>query len=115
MKQLLKPGDKINMTKKNQNKVGILGYGEVGKAIAKFYQNSYARKRFGRQIKIKELKKDDGLKGVEILHICIPWNNNFIKTVKKEIKEIKPKLTIIHSTVAPGTVKKLGRSTQKEG
>jgi len=82
----------------NKNNVGILGYGEVGQAIAKFYTNS----------KIKDLNRDDGLKGVEILHICIPWSNNFIKIAKKEIKKIKPKLTIIHSTVAPGTTKKIG-------
>lgn len=86
------------MAKKNKTKVGILGYGEIGKAIAKFYHNP----------KIKDLDRDDGLKGVEILHICIPWSNNFVKIVKKEIKTIKQKLTIIHSTIAPGTTKELG-------
>lgn len=83
----------------NSPQVGIIGYGEVGQAIAKFYKNP----------KIKDLNKDDGLKGAGILHICIPWSENFVKIVKKEIKEIKPKLTIIHSTVAPGTTKKIGR------
>jgi UDP-N-acetyl-D-mannosaminuronate dehydrogenase len=82
----------------NFKKIGILGYGEIGKAIAKFYKNP----------KIKDLKRDDGLQGVEILHICIPYDDKFIETIKKEIKEIKPKLTIIHSTVAPGTTKKIG-------
>jgi len=85
--------------KKNNGKIGILGYGEVGQAIAKFYQNP----------KIKDLKKDDGLEGVEILHVCLPWNKDFVKIVKKEIKKIKPKLVIIHSTVAPGTTKKIGK------
>ena len=37
--------------------------------------------------KIKDLKRDDGLEGVEILHICIPYNDNLVKTVKKEIKD----------------------------
>jgi hypothetical protein len=81
---------------KNQN-VGVLGYGEVGRAISKFYKNP----------KVKDLKRDDGLKGVEILNVCIPWGDRFIEIVKKEIKEIKPGLTIIHSTVTPGTTKKL--------
>lgn len=80
------------------NKVGILGYGEVGQAIAKFYKKP----------KIKDLKRDDGLKGAEILHICITYSNKFVQIVKKEIREIQPKLTIIHSTVAPGTTKKIG-------
>lgn len=84
---------------KEKNKIGILGYGEVGQAIAKFYRNP----------KIKDLKRDDGLKGVEILHVCLPWmSNDFVKIVKKEIKKIKPRLTIIHSTIAPGTTKEIG-------
>ena len=81
-----------------KNKIGILGYGEVGQAISKFYHNP----------RIKDLNRDDGLEGVEILNICIPWNGNFIDIVKKEIKQIKPKFTMIHSTVAPGTTKKIG-------
>lgn len=94
---------KINKKRKNLNyssNIGILGYGEVGQAVAKFYKN-------GGRARIKDLKRNDGLKGVEILNVCIPWNDEFIKIVKKEIEEIGPKLVILHSTVAPGTAKKL--------
>ena len=80
------------------SKIGILGYGQVGQAIAKFYKKP----------KIKDLNRNDGLKGVEILHVCLPWSENFVEIVKKEIKKIKPKLTIVHSTVAPKTTKKIG-------
>jgi len=90
--------------KKDGSKIGILGYGEVGQAIAKFYKKP----------KVKDLNRDDGLEGVEILHICIPWSENFIEIVKKEIKKIKPKLTIIHSTVAPGVTKKIISALPKE-
>lgn len=85
--------------KKNKNgfKVGILGFGEIGKAIAEFYKNPL----------IKDLNRDDGLEGVEVLHICIPWSDKFIDIAEKEIKKIKPELTIIHSTIALGTTKKL--------
>ena len=85
--------------KNNNQKIGILGYGEVGQAIAKLYKNP----------KVKDLKRDDGLSGVEILNICIPWSEKFINILEKEIKNIKPKLIIIHSTVAPGTTKKLSQ------
>lgn len=100
---------KMKKTHKNELKknveaglktVGILGYGEVGSTIAKFYKKP----------KIKDLSRDDGLMGVDILHVCIPHNDNndnFIKIVSKEINQIKPKLTIIHSTVIPGTTKEL--------
>jgi len=85
------------------NKIGILGYGEVGQAIANFYGSAGSS-----QAKIKDLKRDDGLEGVDILHICLPWSDKFVELAKKEIKRIKPKLTIVHSTVAPGTVRKIG-------
>lgn len=86
------------MSSKSNAKVGILGHGEIGKAIAKFYKNP----------KVKDLDRDDGLQGVEVLHVCIPFTDKFIEIVKKEIKATQPKLTIIHSTIAPGTTKKIG-------
>jgi len=87
---------------KTPQKIGILGYGEIGSSLAKFYGSAGSP-----QVKIKDLKRNDGLAGSEILHVCIPFSKNFVKIVAKEIKETKPKLTIIHSTVAPGTTKKL--------
>jgi UDP-N-acetyl-D-mannosaminuronate dehydrogenase len=88
------------MKEKNKIKIGILGFGEIGKALAKFYSSA--------QVKIKDLNRDDGLEGVEILHVCIPFSEKFIEIVKDEIKKINPVLTIVHSTVAPGTIKKIG-------
>lgn len=80
------------------SKIGILGYGEIGKAIAKFYQKP----------RIRDLEGKDDLRGVEVLHICIPWSKDFVKIAKKKIKEIRPKLTFIHSTVKVGTTRKIG-------
>jgi len=94
---------------KNNKIVGILGYGEIGRAIAKFYGSASSP-----QVKIKDLRRDDGLDGVEVLHVCIPWSDKFIDIVKREIKKINPKLTIIHSTIAPGTTQKLVLSLPKE-
>ena len=85
-------------------KIGILGYGEIGQAIAKFYKKP----------SIKDLDRNDGLKGIKILHICIPYDKNFVKTISKEIKKIKPKLVIIHSTIAPGATKKIIKKTKNK-
>lgn len=82
----------------NRKQIGILGYGEVGSAIAQFYKNPL----------VKDLHRNDGIQGVSVLHVCIPWSRRFAEIVKKEIKEIQPVLTIIHSTVAPGTTKTIG-------
>ncbi len=84
-----------------KTRVGILGFGEVGRAIAKFYKNPA----------IKDLKRDDDLSGVAVLNVCIPYLENFEKLVAGEIKKLKPRLTIIHSTVAPGTTKNLIKKT----
>lgn len=86
------------MKKKPEN-IGVLGYGEVGKAIAQFYKKP----------KIKDLSRDDGLAGVEVLHVCIPWTKSFVSTVAKEVVSIQPKLIIIHSTVVPGTTAALAK------
>jgi cytidyltransferase-like protein len=80
-----------------QERVGILGFGEVGQAIAKFYKNPL----------IKDLQRDDGLIGVDVLHVCIPGNENFFSVAQREIANIQPKLAIIHSTVSPGITRQL--------
>jgi len=97
------------MIKKNNSLtvIGILGFGEIGKAIAKFYDSKNSAR-----VKVKDLSRNDGLNGAEILHICIPWSDNFIKIAVREIKAVKPKLILIHSTVAPGTTKKISNLTK---
>lgn len=106
---------KNKMVQRVHYKIGILGFGEVGQAIAKFYDSAgspQAGSTGSLRVKIKDLKRDDGLEGVEILNVCIPWSNNFVKIVTEEIKRIKPKIVIIHSTVAPGATKKIGSLTK---
>lgn len=85
------------MEKINPNLSGVLGFGHVGKAIAKLYPAP----------KIKDRTRDDGLKGADVLNVCIPYFQDFVKMVVNEILLINPKLVIIHSTVAPGTTKKI--------
>ncbi|MFH1401620.1 MAG: hypothetical protein ABIG40_01525 [Parcubacteria group bacterium] len=92
---------------KNES-VGILGFGEIGQAMAEFYDSADAPR-----IKIKDLNRDDDLRDVKILHVCIPWSEKFVQIVKNEIKKAKPALTIIHSTVAPGTTLRLAQGKQK--
>jgi len=79
-------------------KVAILGYGEIGKAIAKFYKKIY----------VKDLDRDDGIEDCDVLHVCIPYNCQFVKTIKSVINKSKAKLTIIHSTVQLCATKKIG-------
>ena len=95
--------------KDNKMEIGILGYGEIGQALKKIYNNF---KKFN--VKIKDLERDDGLEGIKVLNICIPFSNSFVEVVTKEINRVRPKLTIIHSTIAPETVKKIEKLIPKK-
>lgn len=84
--------------------IGIMGFGEIGKSVAILYPKS----------KYKVLSKDlhhDNLKNkkLDILHVCIPYSNVFIKEVVKQIKKNSPKFTIIHSTVEVNTTSKINK------
>jgi len=86
----------------NQNKSEkhlIIGAGEVGKALF-----NVLKKRFNISIYDKELSKE---KNIQVLHITFPYSKNFISNVKKYIKEYRPKLIIVHSTVPVGTTRSI--------
>lgn len=95
---------------KRRQVVGILGYGEIGSAIAKICRES------GFKVFIKELAHDE-LRGktVDYLHINIPekLNIKFIDIVVKNVRELKPRLTIINSSVTPGTTREIYKTTRR--
>lgn len=80
--------------------VGILGMGEIGTAIARFYP-----KHFVRDINRNEFEGQS----LDFLHICIPGNlPNFVDIVLENIATYaKGAIVIIHSTVPVGTTKKI--------
>jgi hypothetical protein len=87
------------------NKIAIIGCGEIGSSLKKIYDENQ-----NYEIKVIDLALGltDDITNVDVLNICIPYSKNFIKIVKKYIKQAKPNYTVIHSTVAPGTTEKIG-------
>lgn len=84
-------------------KVGIFGYGEVGKAVHGLY-----RKRKKYKVFLKDLDRNEFPKDLDLLHVCIPYNQDFIELVTQNIHDhAKDALVMIHSTVAVGTTKKI--------
>ena len=77
--------------------VGILGYGEIGRAVGKFYKSFL----------IRDVDVNQFAPGLDVLHVCLPFIKNFNKVVSENIKTYRPRLVIIHSTVGPGVTKKL--------
>jgi len=78
----------------------IIGRGEIGNALF-----NILKKKF--DVSIRD-KNDDVTGKFDVLHIAYPPIKNFVGVTKKYIKEYKPSLVIIHSTIAVGTTKKIG-------
>ncbi len=78
------------------NKHLIIGYGEVGQALANIIKSDIAD---------LTLSEPQG-RGYEVMHISFGYSHKFIAEVKRYQKLYRPKLTIIHSTVPVGTSKK---------
>jgi len=86
-------------------KIGILGLGEVGQAIKEVYLNA---ENYDYDIRVNDKKLgDDFAIDMEYLHICIPYNENFIDEVVANSKRCPSATVIIHSTVPVGTTKKI--------
>lgn len=79
----------------------IIGAGQVGTALRYVLENYH-------EVYIKDLG-DYPLKNVEVMHVCYPDHKDFDKTTKEYIKQYKPRLTIINSSVAVGTTSKCGK------
>ena len=83
--------------------IAIVGYGEIGESLEKCYLG----KNFNISI-VDTGKNINQIKDrVDILNIAIPFKDQqqFAKIVTQYIEKYSPKLTIIHSTITPGTTK----------
>lgn len=85
--------------------VGILGLGQVGRAIKKLASKKYI-------VYCRDLDSDQ-LKGktIDTLHLCIPYSQQFIPISLKTISQSKPQLIIVNSTVKPGTTRQIYKQT----
>ena len=89
-------------------RIGIIGYGEIGKAMARVCKEA------GYKVMIRELKYDEiGKNHIDYLHVCIPEKERsvFVNIVRRAIRELKPRLSVINSSVSVGTTRKIFRKT----
>ena len=86
----------------------IIGLGEVGTALKEVFQDAdpfnFHHKWAG--IDLSGSFGDIDAQ-VDIMHICIGFNDKFIDTVREYQKKYNPKYTIIHSSVPVGTSAKV--------
>jgi UDP-N-acetyl-D-mannosaminuronate dehydrogenase len=81
--------------------VVVVGLGEVGKPLLEIMKSRY--QTFG--VDINQLAS---VAQCDVMHICFPFKNDkFIGQVIEYIHEYQPSLTVINSTVAPGTTRRI--------
>jgi len=97
-----------------KEKVLIIGLGEVGHALYELFKENGQFDVYGFDIseeKMEEIigRKQELPKNVDVMHICYRCTEQkkFIQATVEYIKKVNPKLTIIESTVHPGTTQKI--------
>ena len=98
-----------------KERVSVAGLGEVGHPLFELLRESGKFEVYGFDVDEAKMREacmhgQDGLPGeVDVRHACIPCGgqNKFVDTVVSYMERVKPKLVIIHSTVPPGTTRKL--------
>jgi len=95
-----------------KEKVLVLGLGEVGGSLYEVLVESGKFLVFALDLDINKMREagasiPEGR--VDVMHVCIPCFNReeFVKSVLEYIEKFNPKITIINSTVPPGTTEEL--------
>ncbi|MEM0057358.1 MAG: GDP-mannose dehydrogenase [Candidatus Bathyarchaeia archaeon] len=101
-----------------REKVLIVGLGEVGRALFELFRESGKFDVYGFDIdeeKMRIIVGDVELpSSFDVMHVCYPCVDQqcFVETTLDYIRRFKPKLTIIDSTVPPGTTQKIYEATK---
>ncbi len=96
-----------------KERVLIVGLGEVGHALFKLFRESGKFDVYGFDVDKEKMRKIVGKmehpENFDVMHVCYPCTEQeeFVKTTLDHIRRFKPKLTIIESTVPPGTTQKI--------
>jgi UDP-N-acetyl-D-mannosaminuronate dehydrogenase len=81
--------------------VVVVGVGEVGKPLLEIMKSRY------RTVGV-DIHQPASVSQCDVMHICFPFqNSNFVGQVVEYIHQYRPALTVIDSTVAPGTTRRI--------
>jgi UDP-N-acetyl-D-mannosaminuronate dehydrogenase len=96
-----------------KEKVLILGLGEVGHTLFYLFKESGKFDVYGFDLDKVKMRSYVGQveppENVDVMHVCYPCpdQEKFVETTLKYIRIFRPKLTIIESTVNPGTTRRI--------
>jgi UDP-N-acetyl-D-mannosaminuronate dehydrogenase len=81
--------------------VVIVGLGEVGKPLREVMKSRY--QTFG-----VDINQPASISQCDVMHVCFPFQGGeFVRHVVEYIDQYRPVLTVINSTVAPGTTRSI--------
>src|SRR5438094_7352852 len=84
-----------------QATVIIVGLGEVGKPLLEILKSRYHV--FG-----VDINQPAAIRQCDVMHVCFPFQDDpFVGQVVEYIHQYRPALTVINSTVAPGTTRRI--------
>lgn len=90
----------------NINKVLVVGLGEIGSPLLEIAGGVYSAE--GVDIEDRQVQGP-----VDVLHICFPYDENFVAIAARYINKFHPELTIVESTVLPFTTGEIYKRTQR--
>jgi UDP-N-acetyl-D-mannosaminuronate dehydrogenase len=83
-------------------KVVIVGLGEVGKPLMQLISEHH------KVIGVDITPPEEDPRGADVLHLCFPFQvKDFVGEAARYIELVKPRLTVINSTVEVGTTRKV--------
>ena len=90
----------------------VAGLGEIGRPILKLISKTTNVYGYDLNPKLidKKSKKYESLP-TRLLHVCIPFNENFDSNVVALNKKYSPMGIVVHSTISPGTTKRLQQNS----
>ena len=81
--------------------VVIVGLGEVGKPLLEIMKGKY-------QTFVVDIDQHASISRCNVMHVCFPFQTDkFVGQVVEYIDQYRPALTVINSTVAPGTTRSI--------
>jgi len=83
----------------------IIGKGEIGNTIGDVLRENNQKVFFYDS----NPKLSENISGMtfSIIHICFGYSDTFVESVNKYFDDFKPSIVIVHSTIKPGTSKKI--------
>ncbi|MFP3984472.1 MAG: GDP-mannose dehydrogenase [Candidatus Bathyarchaeia archaeon] len=96
----------------DQEKVLVVGLGEVGRSLFELLRESGRFEVYGFDVdeeKIQEIGQAALPSEVDVMHVCIPCvsRDEFVNAVVDHVERFKPRLVIINSTIPPMTTRTL--------